>query len=48
MNGIGPQLDPDGALGETTFVKSLRNGSDPAYMRPLQVDLSRLTPKPAK
>jgi hypothetical protein len=48
MNGIGPQIDPDGSLGETTFVKSLRNDNDPAYLRPLQVDLSRLTPKPTK
>lgn len=43
MNGLGAELDPDGAVGDGTFWPSRRDAGDAAYMRPLEVDMARLT-----
>lgn len=48
LNSIGAEMDPEGKAGDAYFVPSTRDTNDPAYMRPLEVDLARLTRKPAE
>lgn len=43
INGLGTELDPEGQAGDLAFVQTSRDRSDPAYMRPLVVDTTRLT-----
>lgn len=47
MNALGAELDPQGQAGDVDFWPSTRDRDDPAYMRPLDVDMARLTKKPA-
>lgn len=42
LNGLDHHTDPDGLAGDGAFVASVRDPSDPAYMRPLQVSRERL------
>lgn len=47
VTGTDNNIDPDGQIGDGTFVPSTRDRSDPSYMRPLRVDPARITGKVA-
>ena len=47
LTGLDHQTDPDGVAGDAAFVPSRRDGTDPAYMRPLTVDRTRFTQQSA-
>ncbi|WP_288415803.1 nuclear transport factor 2 family protein [uncultured Novosphingobium sp.] len=43
MNSLGGEIDPLGQLADAHFFPSSRDQSDPAYMRPLEIDPARFT-----
>lgn len=42
INALGEAFDPEGKAGDGPFFPSSRDTSDPAYMRPLEIDPERL------
>ncbi|SKB79204.1 nuclear transport factor 2 family protein [Sphingopyxis flava] len=42
INALGEAFDPEGKAGDGPFSPSTRDTSDPAYMRPLEIDPERL------
>ncbi len=45
LNSLGAEFDPEGKAADGSFYPSTRDLNDPAYMRPLEVDMSRITKK---